>query len=75
MKEIMEKGGENMTSGDLRKILADAMQKVITGDMHKSEAQMLIGLATQFSKTMDAEIKQQVMCLKCKHKLDENHRP
>ena len=80
MVEVMTKDDGTITSGQLRKILADAMLLVMhprnsEGKLHEIKTKELISLSTQINKTLDLELKQQAFCLKCKHKLNENYRP
>lgn len=80
MIEIMAKDDGTITTGQLRKILADAMLLVMNpkdseGRYHNIKTKDIISLAIQINKTLELESKQQAFCLKCKHKLNENYRP
>lgn len=80
MVEIMAKDDGTITSGQLRKILAEAMLLVMhpknsEGKYHGINTKEIISLSVQINKTLDLELKQQAFCLKCKHKLNEDYRP
>ena len=81
MVEIMPKDDGSITTGQLRKVLADAMKAVMhnsqckAGDEIYVDTKSLIALAAQITKTLDLDVKQQTMCLKCKHKLNQGGTP
>lgn len=80
MIEIMAKDDGTITTGQLRKILADAMLLVMNpkdseGRYHNINTKDIISLSIQINKTLELDSKQQASCLKCKHKLNGNYRP
>ena len=49
------------TTGDVREILAQALEKAAAGDLSATDGKNMIGLANQICHSMTAEIKQQAM--------------
>jgi hypothetical protein len=59
------------TTGNIRKMLIQALEQASTGKLSADDGKNMIGLANQISHSMQTEVKAQAMALKLGHNVEK----
>lgn len=60
-----------MKTKDIRKMLAESMQKAVSGELPSEDGRNIIGLANQISHSMAVEVKVQITKERLGHQADK----